>query len=96
MATVKEMMQHIFSSDEEEEGGILDKYQPVEKKCQLIPSPTTLASHSAWVSHSGAIQKTCPGIVLDAVTHFLLAPCDRLVGFAVGRWLQISKIEHGS
>jgi hypothetical protein len=64
MPTVKEMMEHIFSSDEEEdEGGILDKYQPLQKKCWLIPSPTTLASHSALVSHTGAIQKACPGIV---------------------------------
>ena len=64
MPTVKEMMEHIFSSDEEEdEGGILDKYQPLQKKCWLIPSPTALASHSALVSHTGAIQKACPGIV---------------------------------
>ena len=57
MPTVKEMMEHLFSSDEEEEGVVLEEYLPVGKKRRLIPSPTTI------VSQSGANKKASPGIV---------------------------------
>jgi hypothetical protein len=54
MPTVKEMMENLFSSDEEEEGVVLDEYLPDQKKF-FIPSPTT------FVSQNGANKKACPG-----------------------------------
>ena len=46
MPTVKEMMEHCFSSDEEEEGVHLDESPPFRKKRRCVPAPTKMVCKS--------------------------------------------------
>ena len=47
MPTVKEMMEHLFSSDEEEEGDIFEEHLSVRKKCRLKAANHSSTSHGS-------------------------------------------------
>ena len=57
MPTVKEMMDHLFSSDEEEEKDQPEEYLPVKKKGSWVATTRTL------VNQSGSTNKSSHGMV---------------------------------
>jgi hypothetical protein len=52
MPTVKEMMDHLFSSEAEEEDVHPQEYLPVKKKGCWVASPKTLVDQSAATNKS--------------------------------------------